>query len=147
MDILAELTSLKADYTAAQSLLTEAQALKTSFDSQLAEKETALNTSLETIAAGNKAISDLTLAITGKDKEISDLQALVASLKKAEVTAETKAVEMVAAQGIAPVKVEAQVDTGKPSTRAEVLAEWDKLTSAKERSAFYMENKAIINGK
>lgn len=147
MDILAELTALKTDFTAAQALLAEAENLKASYDSKLSEKEAELNESIQTVALKDKGIADLNLAISGKDKEIADLKALVASLKQAEVTAESKAVDMVAAQGIAPVKVEIEKEASKPASREEILKQWGAITNSKDRAAFYKEHKAVINGK
>jgi len=147
MDLLAEINTLKADFTAAQSLLAEAENLKASYDSKLADKEAALAESIQTVALKDQGIADLNLTLSNKDREIAELKDLVASLKQAEVTAESKAVDMVAAQGIAPVKVEIEKEANKPASREEILKQWGAITNTKDRAAFYKEHKTTINGK
>jgi chromosome segregation ATPase len=145
-DILSELDTLKADYAAAQTLLAEAQTAKATLDAQLSDKDSSLAAKDQEISTQADRIAALNADVQERDAKIATLTAAIESLKQAQISAEKKAVEMVAAQGVRPVKVDKASDI-KPATRAEVLGQWQTLTSAQDRAAFYREHKALINGK
>lgn len=146
-DILETLNAVKADFKAAEELVAELQGEKETFTSTLSDKEAALTAALETIGAKDALIAELQESLTAKDAEIASLGSVIATLKSEQVTAEAKAVEIVAAQGIAPITVDRTAETGKLATREEALAEYASLKGAKDKAAFWEAHKAILIGR
>jgi chromosome segregation ATPase len=136
MDILSELTQLKADFSAAQGLLEEAKHSGESLAAQLAEKDSAVAAKLETISA-------LTLTLSAKDKELGELQGQLAELKAKEKTAEQKAVELVANVGIKAMKADYSKEAAVKD-KAEVIATIHSLKDPIERAQYYFANKAVL---
>jgi septal ring factor EnvC (AmiA/AmiB activator) len=137
MDLLSELETLKADYSAAQTLLEEAKVNLSALQATITEKETALQDA-------SAAIEALNASVASKDSSIADLKAKVADLEAKDKTATEKAVEIVASQGIAPLTVD-NTGKGESKTKEEVIAEYKSL-KGKAKSLFYEKNKALIYG-
>ena len=137
MDLISEFEKLKADYSAAQTLLEEAKDSLSALQSTVADKDNALNDA-------SAAIEALKASAVSKDSSIADLKAKVADLEAKDKTATEKAVEIVAAQGIAPLTVD-NTGKGESKTKAEVIAEYASL-KGKAKSLFYEKNKALIYG-
>jgi len=136
MDIISELTQLKADYSAAQSLLEEAKHSGEALAAQLAERDSAITGKAEEISA-------LTVSLGKKDKELTALQAQLAELKAKEKTAEQKAVELVANVGIKAMKADYSKE-GAVKDKAEVIATIHSIKDPIERANFYFAHKAVL---
>lgn len=135
-DILADLDALKADHTAALSLLEEAKASQESLKSQLAS-------ALEASASATAALATKDTELTALKAELESLNAELASLKANEKTAAEKAVEMVAAQGIKPLAVDVTASQAAKS-KDEVLAELNRITDPIARADFYANHRASL---
>jgi len=138
-DILADLNALKADHSAALNLLEEAKASQDSIKGELAEALAAKEAALADSASASANLSSLKAQLEG-------LQAELASLKANEKTAAERAVEIVAAQGIAPVAV-AATDNNKPTTREQALALYAAAETKEAKAAVYGEYKALLLGR
>lgn len=126
-DILADLNALKADHTAALTLLEEAKTSQDSLKNQLAE------------AAQLAATKEAELA--SLNTRFEAVQAELASLKENQKTASEKAVEIVAAQGIKPLAV----DVVSPAqSKDELLAELNRITDPIARAEFYATHRASL---
>lgn len=145
-DILAELTQLKADHSAAQTLLEEAKTAKEAFDGQLAAKHAVIAEKEGAIAKANEAFAAKEQELAQQVADFNAVKAELESLKASQKSAEQKAVELVANQGIAPLKVDTK-DTNAALTKAEALAQYNAIKDPVERAHFYHANKATIYGK
>lgn len=146
MDILAELNALKADYSAAQTLLEEAKGAQAAYEAKLTEKDNALTAANEAVAAHTAGVETAKATIANKDAAIAALQAELDGLKATQKTAEEKAVEIVANQGVKPIKVDASAEAHAKSAE-EVKAEYMAIKDPVERSKFYSANRAAFYGK
>ena len=136
MDILSEINQLKADYSAAQGLLDEANHAGEALAALLAEKNSA-------VAAKAEEINALTVTLSKRDKELGELQAQLAELKAKEKTAEQKAVELVANVGIKAMKTDYTKEAAVKD-KAEVIATIHSLKDPIERAQYYFANKAVL---
>jgi chromosome segregation ATPase len=139
MDILADLNALKADYSAAQSLLEEAKTSLETLKATVSEKESALTAANEILAGKDKELA-------GKDTAIADLKAELAALQASQKSAEEKAVDIVASQGIQPLKVDVK-EIAASQNKEELIAQLTAIRDPKARAEFYFANKAAIFGK
>jgi uncharacterized coiled-coil protein SlyX len=146
MDILSELNTLKADYSAAQALLEESKHTSEAHNKALAEKESALASLNELSAAQSKDIATLNAVIGGKDTELSNLRAELDNLKAKQKTAEEKAVEMMANVGIKPIKAD-QSSKQERKDRDEVLITLCGISDPMERANYYSAHRATLFGK
>jgi len=139
MDILSELQALKADYSAAQTLLEEAK--------QAGESLTAsLSTSKESIKEQAAELADLKGSISAKDKELGILQAELRAMKAAQKSAEEKAVEIVANVGIKPMKADYSAEAAAMD-KAKVIHGLHSIKDPVERANFYFANRKVLFGK
>jgi len=146
MDILSELTDLKAEHSAAQTLLEEAKVSHDTLQTLIADKESQLHASADLVASKEKTIADLGDLIAGKDSAIADLHAQIAALNAKDKTAEEKAVDLVASQGIKPLKVDAK-GMSDAISKEEVIAQLSAIRDPVERANYYFANKAALFAK
>jgi len=139
MDIISELQTLKADYSAAQTLLDEAKQVGESLTASLA-------TSNESIKAKAAELEALNVSLSAKDKELGSLQAELRAMKAAQKSAEEKAVEIVANVGIKPMKADYSAEAGAMD-KAQVIQGLHSIKDPVERANFYFANKAVLFGK
>ena len=135
MDILSELETIKADFNAANALLEESKVSQDSLKAVIASKDIELSDA-------SAAIEALKASVDSRDLTINVLQAQLADLKAKQTTAEQKAVEIVAAQGIKPLTVD-NSGKGELKTKDEVLAGYSSL-KGRAKSLFFEANKEII---
>lgn len=137
MDILSELEQLKADYASAQALIEQAKASNTALETIVAEKD-------EDISKARKAVVEAQAALADKDIALATLQAQFEELKASQKSAQERAIDMVASQGVKPVKVDVKAQESPKMTQAEALAKYAAITNSKERGAFYAAHRDIL---
>lgn len=147
MDILEELNTLKAEYTASTNLLETAS-------KEIAELTASVNASAEAVKIANEAItardgelSFLKDSLNASASEIETLKEKIAELQANEKSAEDKAVEIVASQGVAPIAVKVG-EPGAELTTDEARAKYADLSkkNSMEAGRFYLANKNLIIG-
>ena len=140
MDILSELTQLKADYQAAQDLLA-ANA------STVSEKDEALAAATQEIEAKASKVTELEALVSSHAEEIKALKQSIASLEASKQTAEEKAIELVASQGIAPLKVDVAAANEEAISKEQFLATLESLKgdSIKAAEYFHKHKSAFLN--
>ena len=118
MDILSQLEDLKANLqTATES--------KAALETTLAELNAGIAARDEAATAKDKELADLNAVLASKDESLAAIQAKVQELTAAQKTAEEKAIEIVASQGIAPVKVDSK--SGNELSGDDARAEYARL--------------------
>jgi len=145
MDLLAELNKLKADFAAYSELLETA-------NSQLAEKDNSIQSVNELLSVANMEIeakagkvTELEAVIANHAAEVETLKQTIADLEANKQTAEQKAIELVAEQGVKPVKVDVQASNA-PS-KEDLLKEFSAITNNIKRAEFWQKHKAALLSK
>jgi len=134
MDLISELETLKADYSAALALIEEA---KLNHEAAKAEKAT-----LEAAFQAAKAEFDKAKAESAELAEkLGEALKSIDSLKAEAKTATEKAIDIAASQGIAPMKSESPVATyGKDN----ILAEFASIKDPVKRGEFWKSNRKAL---
>lgn len=144
MDILLELTALKdahgvleADCKAATELLEASVATTESLKAQLEAKDAELKAHLEQVNTLNALLNTANVTL-------EEVRAEVEQLKAEHATAEQKAVEIVAKQGVAPIAV--NLSASEVLTKADALTAYKALlqTSPQQAGQFYAKNRDIL---
>ena len=141
MNILDDLNTLKENYAKLEQEYATAKALADSVTALQADKET-LAVSL---AEKEKAHTDAVTALTALTAERNEVQAALDNFKAERKTAEQLAIDLVAKQGIAPIKVDSAANQ-VPTTPNELRAHYAALlkTNPKEAGAFYNKHRAEL---
>jgi chromosome segregation ATPase len=136
-DILAQLEQ-------AQASLTEALASKTALDTLLAERDNDISQARKAVSEANAAKASLEASLADKDIELSNLKASLEALKAEQRTAQERAIELVAAQGVPTVKVDVKAQESVKMTRQEAVTKFASIKDPNERARFFAANKALI---
>jgi len=134
-DLIAQLEQFKADNASALAQLAEALASKAAFEALVADRD-------NDVAAARKAVSEANALVAEKDIELANLRAAIEGLKATQKTAEQQAVEIVAEQGIKPLKVEQTAQA--PASKAEIVAKLESIKDPVARGEFYAANRAAL---
>ena len=112
-----------------------------SFKEQLATANQVVETSKAEILRLTAELEAKEKAIVGATAEINQLKEAVA---KAEKSASAKAAEIVVAQGCPPV---AGLNVPVPTSPADLMAEFQRITDPKAKTIFYRKHRAILDPK
>ncbi len=144
-DILLELKKFKADFEAAQTLLTESQASVAKIQEQLTAKDAELVAKVAELTAKESELKGLADKVTAKDKELADITAQVASLKASQKSAEQIAVDSLATVGAKPMEVKSDaLETDAVTTREQALEAYNAAQGAKAKAAVWKQYKALL---
>lgn len=149
MDLLAEIENLKSQYAAANELFETATAQANEAKSALAAKEQAL-AALEAdkaaaAAQAAEALQAKQAELDAKLAAIAALEAAIAELKANAKSAEERAIELAAAQGIKAPKVEAG-QAGAALTKEEALEQYANIADPVERGLFHAKHRSLLLG-
>jgi hypothetical protein len=140
MDLLAELTQVKADLAAAQALVdTNGTSLQAALDAQAS-----IQSAFDAFKADSEAkIAQAALDLAAKQEELAALQVSFENLKAEQKTADEKANDIVAGLGIAQVKVD--VSGIAPSLTAdEARKAYAELKDPDARADYYAKHRALF---
>jgi len=141
MDILQDFAELKANHESLSALFEASKAELTKASASIADKDSLLSEAKEALKVKD---ADLDALKGSLEAELHTAKARIAELETSAKTAEEKAIELVARQGIAPLKVDSKA--GNSLTKEEALEEYGELLKSNSLDAgkFYAANKAVI---
>lgn len=130
----------------AAAALQQEQTAHAATKATLKQTQADLTTAKASLASTEAALGAVCAFLGVKPSEVTGLKAeQVNGVLQAKISAQ--AVEIVAGIGIDPAKAPAQMQgDGQPSTRAELLKQYDAITDHKAKAAFYAKHEKTLLG-
>ena len=148
LPILDQLAKLQEDFEASNTAKATLESTLAELNASVASKDELLKASNEEIAAKAALLDELTNKVSAKDESLAAIQAKVDELTANAKSAEEKAIEIVANQGLSFVpKVDSKMDNSL--TPEDARAEYTKLQAESPAKAgeYFQSHMALIFGK